>query len=100
VTETFKLGTPSDDPEKSGAANLSDPKSSRDLAKQREGVRSGVAWALVAILGFVILQLMVGVTWGTIPIDKIEKVSAVVLTPVVGLVGTVLGFYFGKESVG
>jgi hypothetical protein len=60
-----------------------------DPAQDREKVRGWIAGALIALLiGFISL-LCLAIVFGIV---------ATVLTPIMGIVGTVIGFYFGEKS--
>lgn len=60
--------------------------------------RVGLAFALVAILAILIL----GTGWFVVAYPKkepaVESFLKLVFTPVVGLVGSVIGFYFGSRG--
>lgn len=73
-----------------------------DPAEDRERVRGRIAqtlvWLLVSIAG---LSLIVG-AWLALRtengIEALKIVLELILTPIVGLVGAVTGFYFGEKS--
>ena len=46
----------------------------------------------------VIIGMLLGVATGRIATEGIEKISTALISPIVGLVGTVLGFYFGSQA--
>ena len=68
-----------------------------DPAKDREGVRGMVAQALVLLLAVLCILPFIGAFAGAKTQD-LKMVLELVLTPVVGLVGAVTGFYFGEKS--
>ena len=68
-----------------------------DPTRLREGVRSWIAGALVALFVLVILGLIWGVMSGRIPPEQLQAIGATVISPLVGLLGAVLGFYFGEQ---
>lgn len=66
----------------------------------REKVRSGLAIGLLVLLATVLLTL-VGFTVGhEISTDTAKELAAVILTPLIALTGTALGFYFGGHHTG
>lgn len=69
-----------------------------DPARDRELMRGRIAWSLIGILGVVILAAIgFAFTHGQagacakMPLEEI-------LTPMIGLVGAVTGFYFGEKT--
>ena len=65
-----------------------------------ERVRTGVA---IAIIGAVILEaviLTIAFVAGDIAANALSAVTAAIITPLVGIAGTVLGFYFGTHRSG
>lgn len=57
----------------------------------------------VAVVGAVILEtliLLLAYTFGTISATNLPAVTTAVITPLVGIAGTVLGFYFGSHRSG
>ena len=69
-----------------------------DPAQDREHTRGTIAFLLIWLLIGVICILFVAVLSDKVRVFDIDKVTATILTPVVGLVGTVIGFYFGEKS--
>ena len=68
--------------------------SRRTIPEMREVVRGHLAYGFMALLGMTVLAVIV-----LVAIMKIDVKDAVaLLAPIVGLVGTVLGFYFGGKS--
>lgn len=109
VQDLNKLGTPAGDP--------ATPSTSRfvekpfDPAPERENVRGTIAlalvWTLVVVIGVVVLAGLAiesacyskdVCTAETIELKTMSKVLELVLTPLIGLVGAVTGFYFGEKS--
>jgi hypothetical protein len=69
-----------------------------DPAQDREKVRGWIAGALIALLiGFISL-LCLAIVFGIVKVADLDKIVATVLTPIMGIVGTVIGFYFGEKS--
>lgn len=105
------LGSPeseSDEPETFGDRFTEEP-FNRD--KEQEAVRGKIALRLVwALVGVIFLVVATGVIIGIVCIrseacstevmelKSMRAVIELVLTPLVGLVGAVTGFYFGEKS--
>ena len=65
-----------------------------------ERVRTGVA---IAVVGAVILEaliLTIAFVAGGIAASALSAATAAIITPLVGIAGTVLGFYFGTHKSG
>lgn len=65
-----------------------------------ERVRTGVA---IAVIGAVILEaliLTVAFVAGDVAPSALSAATAAIITPLVGIAGTVLGFYFGTQRAG
>jgi hypothetical protein len=82
-------------------------------APERENVRGTIAlllvWTLVVLIALVVVvgivtayncHLKDACTAETTDLKSIRAVIELVLTPLVGLVGAVTGFYFGEKSAG
>ncbi len=63
----------------------------------QERVRTGVAAAVVGAVILESLILLFAYTFGAIPATNLSAVTTAVITPLVGIAGTVLGFYFGSH---
>ncbi len=63
----------------------------------QERVRTGVAAAVVGAVILETLILLFAYTFGSIPANNLSAVTTAVITPLVGIAGTVLGFYFGSH---
>ncbi len=70
-----------------------------DPSRDRELVRGRIASAMVFLLFVAIGWPIVAALFGKFD-GSVEKVATLVLTAIVGLVGTVLGFYFGGKDRG
>ncbi|MEU4220527.1 hypothetical protein [Actinoplanes sp. NPDC026623] len=68
----------------------------RQLAGRQEWVRTALAvgafLSLVGILVVLLIAVLDGLT-----VDNVEKVATVVVTPLTGIVGTIIGFYFAEK---
>lgn len=69
-----------------------------DPAEDREKIRGRIAIALISLLIGLISLLFVAILVGVVQIDDLDKIVATVLTPILGIVGAVIGFYFGGKS--
>ena len=81
-----------------------------DPARDRENIRGNIAmrlvWTLVALVGgsFLLAAASIALCSGTAcnastaSLEPVKAVVQLLLTPVVGLVGAVTGFYFGEQS--
>jgi hypothetical protein len=109
VQDLNKLGAP-------GVDNVAIPagrivEKPYDPAPDRENIRGTIArtlvWTLVGVIAAVILTGLATVvachakdacSTETIELKTIRAVIELVLTPLIGLVGAVTGFYFGEKS--
>jgi hypothetical protein len=66
----------------------------------REQTRSLLAQALVALLIAVSLMLIVFVALGDIDTNSAKDLAGTVLSPLIAVTGTALGFYFGGHRSG
>lgn len=69
-----------------------------DPSRDQEGVRANVSYILLGlIIGFVVLAFL-GVLAKWLDIDTVTKLAAVLFSPIIGLFGAVMGFYFGEKQ--
>lgn len=74
------------------------------LQRNQEGIRSRLAVVIVlsipatVILAFVVLSVIA--IMDGISVDDLKDIIATTLTPLVGLAGAVIGFYFGSQRHG
>ena len=73
------------------------PTVARPIEEQREDVRRGLAYALVALFGAVLLVSLVAVVTGWADVDDVKSILEVLVPPLVALTGSALGFYFAGE---
>jgi hypothetical protein len=83
-----------------------------DPARDRESIRGKIAMTLIlTLVGIALIVVAVGLAtalvcaWSACTAEAAEMKSAravveLVLTPLIGLVGAVTGFYFGEKSGG
>ncbi len=68
-----------------------------NIEQEQENKRGWIAWALIGLLGSVILLSFFTIWFGFSAAD-VKDVIALILGPVAGLVGSVIGFYYGGGS--
>jgi hypothetical protein len=66
-----------------------------DPAKDREDARRRLAYSLLALLCFVAVSILLAEFTGLINLDEAKDLAVAIFSPIVALVGTALGFYFG-----
>lgn len=66
--------------------------------RTRETARGRIAFALLAILGFIIAGAFVTLWTGWGADGDVDDLLTLIFAPVIGLVGAVTGFYFGEKS--
>ena len=69
-----------------------------DPGPARERTRGYLAGGLTVLLGLIIVLAFLLVFTDEATVKQTKELLGVVLTPVIGLVGTVVGFYFGEKS--
>lgn len=65
-----------------------------DPEPRRENMRAIIAGLLVAAFLALIGFLVVGVTWKWLDVATAKDLAALALTPLAGLTGTAVGFYY------
>jgi len=66
----------------------------------REPARRTIALILLAMLGAIIgVTLAILFLPDTVHLQRAKDLVGLILTPIVGLVGSVVGFYFGAQTV-
>jgi len=69
-----------------------------DPNPKREQVRGTIAWFLLGILAFTILFAFMAVARQWTDYDNIKDMLGILLPPITGLVGSAIGFYFGRGT--
>jgi hypothetical protein len=67
-------------------------------ARKVEDTRAYLAFTLVGLLGGSILCLLALLFAGKVPAESFAEVAGIVISPLVGLVGAVTGYYYGKAD--
>jgi hypothetical protein len=62
-------------------------------------VRTALAVGAFVSLVAVLLSLVLAV-YSDITVDNVEKMGSVIVTPLTGIVGTIIGFYFAERRSG
>lgn len=72
-----------------------------DGRPQEDTARRYIAYALVALLAFVVAWALLSVTFcWCCKSDDVVKILQIVLTPIITLVSAATGFYYGSKSIG
>jgi uncharacterized membrane protein YoaK (UPF0700 family) len=75
------------------------PEFQQKILGRQEWVRTALAVgafaSLVAILGF-----LLGAVYSQVTVNNIDKIGTVIVTPLTGIVGTIIGFYFAERRSG
>ncbi len=69
-----------------------------DPRRDREKVRGRIAVLLLALLAGTILGIFLLLWLGTIDVPGAKELLAVLVSPLVGLVGAATGFYYGGKG--
>jgi hypothetical protein len=75
-----------------GIASVSD-----EIELQREAMRSGLGYLVIGLVALISI-LLVSFVWANGGGDAAKLLVTGVFTPLIGIAGTVLGFYFGKQA--
>lgn len=67
-------------------------------AKDREDARRRLAYGLLGLLAAIVAALLGANFAGWISLAETKDLAAAILSPIVVLVGTALGFYFGGQG--
>lgn len=73
------------------------PAANRDIELIRERTRGRIAYALIALLAVVVLAGAVGLVLGRMSVDDVKALLSSLGT-LTTLVGTAMGFYFGRVA--
>jgi uncharacterized membrane protein len=71
-----------------------------DPAPAREETRSQLALLLTFLVFLIALMLVIFLATNLLSADETKELAATVLSPVVAVTGTALGFYFGGHRSG
>src|SRR5437762_3591284 len=68
-----------------------------DPEPEREKVRGRIAYSLTALLAFEMIVVSALAAWGKPPPD-LSKLTAALITPIIGVTGIVFGFYYAGKA--
>lgn len=71
----------------------------RQILARQEFVRTALAVGAFLSLVVILLVILVSV-FASVTAENMEKVAVVVVTPLTGIVGTIVGFYFAEKKDG
>jgi hypothetical protein len=69
-----------------------------NIAKEQEKVRGVIAQALIVLLAVIILFAFISLWTFSSGFPDLEKLMTIVFGPVIALVGTAIGYYFGGKT--
>jgi hypothetical protein len=76
-----------------------DRKFQQRILGRQEWVRTVLAaGAFLSLVG--VLAFLLGAVYSDVSPDNIEQIATVVVTPLTGIVGTIIGFYFAERKLG
>ena len=64
----------------------------------RERARGWVTAALVFLLSVILLYPMIAIPAGWVSLEQAEGLLSLLVSPITGILGAVIGFYFGTSS--
>jgi hypothetical protein len=67
-------------------------------ARKVEDTRANLAYALVGLLALTVIGLFALLISGGVPADSFAEVAGIMVSPLIGLVGAVTGYYYGKAD--
>ena len=70
-----------------------------NIAKEQEKVRGLIALALIVLLAVIILFAFISLWTYSSSFGDLEKLLTIVFGPIIALVGTAIGYYFGGKTV-
>lgn len=70
---------------------------SYDPSPERENIRGRIAMHLLWLMAGILVTLILLLARGRVGVDDTLKLAGALLTPIVGLFGAVMGFYFGEK---
>ena len=68
-----------------------------DSRPAEDEARKIIAFSLIGILFFIVYWAMLSISFGTLKITELKELAAL-LSPIVALVGSATGFYYGTKS--
>jgi len=74
------------------------PQKPYNFAKKQEKVRGLIAQGLIVMLAIIILLAFISLWYFGSSFADLEKLMTIIFGPVIALVGTAIGYYFGGKS--
>lgn len=102
-SETVDLGSAEDAVAVSGTSDIKElgkvvEENKLSQEERREITRGLLAAGLIGLMGALVIAAPVLLATNRLSVEEIEKLAQLVLTPLVVIVGTVVGFYFGEAK--
>lgn len=70
------------------------------IEHQREKIRGRIAQSLIVLLFLVVIAAFAMFVLRPDEFTNLDNLLTIIFAPIIGLIGTVLGFYFGSEGKG
>jgi hypothetical protein len=80
------------------AATRPEDELSLRIQNRQDWVRTTLALGGFTSLVIVLLLLLVSVTINQLDVEKLDKVGIAIVTPLTGIVGAIVGFYFAERG--
>jgi hypothetical protein len=69
-----------------------------DPTRDREQVRGWIAIGLTLLVAALVITSLASVLGGWMRVDDLGKIASVLISPLLGLLGAFVGFYYGEQS--
>jgi hypothetical protein len=69
-----------------------------NLLASQDNTRATIAYIVIALLAVLVFASIAGIFIESVNVQRLTQVFGLTFGPVVGLVGTVVGFYFGAKT--
>lgn len=69
------------------------------VSLKQENTRRLIAYILLLYLGAIVVIALVALYAEGVELDRAKDILSILVGPVIGLVGSVVGFYFGAQTV-
>lgn len=70
------------------------------VERQRETTRGRIAYGILGVIGVVIVGTFATIAWDWTSQLMLKDLLTAILNPLIGLLGAVIGFYFGSVGTG
>ncbi len=68
------------------------------VEEKRENARAWITYSLIGLVSIIIVGTLIGASFNFLDKDKIEVILTAALPPIVALLGSAMGFYFGSSK--